>query len=529
MTTITLQIYILFILLIYFAFLLLSPDMHNATTTIYYSFRDWRTKDTYYVRVSQKLKDASAIITPDATHYAATTKISKKKHKKRLGHKKRGKKKGSLGGGFSIKIPKNLEQLRVVKLFPKDAPPGAKISFDHSHYVVDLDISIEEHIELVIVRYDVYRYWDPITKKIVRAQSSEPGVRYGAAYKGFVLTSYFCDNMPLSSIHNFLKRFLKSYACSKQAILEWIKEAGTTLKPYYNTLKELTKLAKSLGIDETGVRINAIRFWVWVLTTPAVVLYHLDEHRSREVAQQLLDGYNGLVTSDFFKAYDKLGVRHQRCLTHLIRKVVDAVNRAIKEVVKMQKKLKEYEASQNSKGEKKRKRGRPKKTVKLSKQDVEKLHREIEEKQHVIVTGINLIHFITSITSGKYEYDDALKAVKEVAEDIRKYKEFYHVGVLMKKYLGEIVEFLREPVDEKRKAWTNNDTERSVKAFAKYRRTRAFRSEEIVRAIVIVISVVESYRRVVGEFNYEVWVRLISGDFRDLEYFEEKVREMLQE
>ena len=46
---------------------------------------------------------------------------------------------------------------------------------------------------------------------------------------------------------------------------------------------------------------------------------------------------------------------------------------------------------------------------------------------------------------------------------------------------------------------------------------------DTVWSIVIVLSVVESYRRVVGEFSYDVWVRIRHGDFSDIERLEREV------
>ena len=36
-------------------------------------------------------------------------------------------------------------------------------------------------------------------------------------------------------------------------------------------------------------------------------------------------------------------------------------------------------------------------------------------------------------------------------------------------------------------------------------------------SIAVVLSVIESYRRLIGEFSYEMWVRIRTGDFEDLE------------
>ena len=510
--------FLAFIFIGYFIRDMLGPAVHRLTVNI--TFREYSHKKKYYIRIRQSLDICNAAIhgqtaLPNATSGDLATKIELQSI---ASTRKRGKKRGSKGGG--LKRPNvNESVLRTVKLVPKNAPPGAKLTLDHIHYVIDLDVAKGEYLKVQVTRYMIYRYWDPHQKRIIRTKGPEPSVRYGMRYRAFVLTLYYCDGLTVNDIYKLLKRIFGEKGCSKQAILAWIREASEILKPFYEELMSLAKLAKSIGVDETGVRIDGIKMWMWLLTTGFLVIYHLDSHRSRAVARKLLDGFTGLMTSDFFRVYDNLNVPQQKCLIHLMRKVADIVKKVAKDVLHKQAQLRMQEELRKSKSDatETRGRGRPRKITRMTDDELEQLREEIHRMMGVISMGGQLIWFISQLTKGKITYEEAMNHINSIIEQLSPYKEFRKVKKLLSKYSSELIEFLKWPSNMHRDAWNNNDTERCVKAFAKYRRRQSFRSTGTVVSIAIVLSVIESYRRLVGEFSYETWVRIRCGNFEDLE------------
>ena len=509
-------IFLAFIIIGYSIRALSEPAVRSTVVSL--TFREYFRREKCYIRIQQSLNLCNNAIRNSASPLHTdpdncSTKIEL--WPATIAHK-RGKKKGSKGGG--LRRPNaDKSMLRVVKLIPRGAPPGAKLTLDHTHHVIDLDIVKGVHIKVQITRYEIYRYWDPRRKRIVRAKGPEPGVRYGMRYRAFVLTLYYCDGLSVNAIYNFMKSFFGENCCSKQAILAWIREASEILKPFYDELTKLAKLAKSIGMDETGVRVNGVKMWMWLLTTGFLVIYHLDSHRSRAVAQKLLDGFTGLLTSDFFRAYDNLNCSQQKCLIHLMRKVADVMKKVAKEILHKQEQLRVQEELRESDAAGTRRKGRPKKVTRMTDDELEQLREEISRKINVASTGTQLIHFISQLTKGEISYEDARVRINEMIEQLKPYKELRKVRLLLSRYSSELIEFLKWPSDMHRDAWHNNDTERCVKAFAKYRRRQSFRSVSTVMSIAVVLSVIESYRRLIGEFCYEMWVRIRTGDFEDLE------------
>jgi predicted RecB family nuclease len=89
--------------------------------------------------------------------------------------------------------------------------------------------------------------------------------------------------------------------------------------------KMLTRILASpfVHIDETKLNIQGVDHYVWVLTDGLHVVFRLTETREPTLIQQMLDGYSGVLISDFYGGYDACNCRQQKCLVHLIRDLND--------------------------------------------------------------------------------------------------------------------------------------------------------------------------------------------------------------
>jgi hypothetical protein len=75
--------------------------------------------------------------------------------------------------------------------------------------------------------------------------------------------------------------------------------------------------------DETRINIQGTNWYVWVFTDGSHVIFKLNETRESIIAHQILDGYDGVLISDFYPGYDSLKCRQQKCLVHLVRDLND--------------------------------------------------------------------------------------------------------------------------------------------------------------------------------------------------------------
>jgi predicted RecB family nuclease len=77
--------------------------------------------------------------------------------------------------------------------------------------------------------------------------------------------------------------------------------------------------------DETRIRLHNKTAYVWVFTTLREVVYFYSETREGSLAQSALEGFKGVLVSDFYAAYDSIPCAQQKCLLHLMRDLNDAL------------------------------------------------------------------------------------------------------------------------------------------------------------------------------------------------------------
>jgi len=90
----------------------------------------------------------------------------------------------------------------------------------------------------------------------------------------------------------------------------------------YEDLKEKLRVAAAAHADETSWREDGINHYVWYAGNDDLALFHIDRHRSSEVAQSILgNNFSGVLNTDGYAAYNAVNAKdRQTCLAHLIRK-----------------------------------------------------------------------------------------------------------------------------------------------------------------------------------------------------------------
>src|SRR5246127_3039759 len=61
--------------------------------------------------------------------------------------------------------------------------------------------------------------------------------------------------------------------------------------------------------------------FVWVFTNMTTVAYVYAESREANILKDVLDGFRGVLVSDFYAAYDSVPCAQQKCLIHLMRDI----------------------------------------------------------------------------------------------------------------------------------------------------------------------------------------------------------------
>lgn len=93
-------------------------------------------------------------------------------------------------------------------------------------------------------------------------------------------------------------------------------------QPLYEDLKQKVRAVAAAHADETFWRQDGIGHYLWYAGSRRLALYHIDRHRSSQVAQSILgDQFGGVLHADGYEAYNAVNAKdRQTCLAHLIRK-----------------------------------------------------------------------------------------------------------------------------------------------------------------------------------------------------------------
>jgi hypothetical protein len=99
-----------------------------------------------------------------------------------------------------------------------------------------------------------------------------------------------------------------------------------SLSDAYDELKEAIPRQAQLGSDETSIKDNGKKHWVWCITSAAFSVFHIAQTRSREVLEQLVGtDFAGYLNFDYFSANCSFAwnywIKAQYCWAHLIRDI----------------------------------------------------------------------------------------------------------------------------------------------------------------------------------------------------------------
>ena len=157
------------------------------------------------------------------------------------------------------------------------------------------------------------------------------GGRYSLEFAVQVAVDKYADALPLERQVRIMKR--AGLVCDSQTLWDQIDALAKLLEPSYLALREYIIGADVIGADETWWRLmqkKANKKWyAWGLTTHDACWYKLADSRSAKLASEVLDGFEGTVLCDGYKAYETVAkecpnIKLAHCWAHVRRKFVEA-------------------------------------------------------------------------------------------------------------------------------------------------------------------------------------------------------------
>jgi hypothetical protein len=97
------------------------------------------------------------------------------------------------------------------------------------------------------------------------------------------------------------------------------RKAAAQGAPLYEDLRDKIRASNVVHGDETSWRSDGVGHYVWFAGNEHLAFFHIDRHRSAEVAKSIFgEHFDGTLVRDRYAAYNGIGVDWQVCLAHLI-------------------------------------------------------------------------------------------------------------------------------------------------------------------------------------------------------------------
>ncbi len=99
------------------------------------------------------------------------------------------------------------------------------------------------------------------------------------------------------------------------------RKAAARGEPIYEDLRDKIRASDVVHGDETSWHSDGVGHHVWFAGNENLAFFHIDRHRSAEVAKSIFgEDFAGTLVRDRYAAYNGIGVDWQVCLAHILTK-----------------------------------------------------------------------------------------------------------------------------------------------------------------------------------------------------------------
>ena len=110
------------------------------------------------------------------------------------------------------------------------------------------------------------------------------------------------------------------------AVCQLEQRIADKLLPDYEALIQQARQAQRLHADETSWYVGEPGHWLWVFTNDDLTLYEVNQHRSRQVIEQVLGThFAGTLICDCLSVYENYCDDQQKCYSHHLRAISTAL------------------------------------------------------------------------------------------------------------------------------------------------------------------------------------------------------------
>ena len=154
---------------------------------------------------------------------------------------------------------------------------------------------------------------------IARHRGCSSEGRFGPRALAHITLLKYDDRLPHRKVARALKREF-SLEITPATVLDVTRRVSTAIQDEYEEIKKRIRESKVVYADETSIRVNGDKYWIWVFTTETDTLVVIRHSRGKKVLKEVLGkGFRGIVVCDGHRSYSNFIHRLQRCWAHVLR------------------------------------------------------------------------------------------------------------------------------------------------------------------------------------------------------------------
>lgn len=167
-----------------------------------------------------------------------------------------------------------------------------------------------------------HRYYCKCCEKLVTAPCATdeiPNSYVGPHVLIQALILKYHHGLPFNKIKDVFKN-LNHFEISEGALSQALIRMSEWLKVEQSEILSGIRASPQIHVDETGWKISGTKHWLWAAVNKRLAYYRIAVSRGARVAREIVGtSYSGILSTDFYQAYDCLPGRKQKCLVHLLR------------------------------------------------------------------------------------------------------------------------------------------------------------------------------------------------------------------
>jgi predicted RecB family nuclease len=223
----------------------------------------------------------------------------------------------SQDGSKTLLVEKEIAIGNIPKICPECSGLELQVCREGSYTVYDLKF-MRNGIKRWVVRYRYSRYRCLKCRTEMTTYSRRP--TYGPNLRAFVV--YLMIELRLSNqkVAEHASLLFNLPLGATQAYHMKSAMAKKYTPTYQGILRQIVK-GRLIHADETNGVVKGGGHYIWVFANLTTVAYVYAESREATILEDVLDGFNGVLVSDFYAAYDSVPCAQQKCLIHLMRDI----------------------------------------------------------------------------------------------------------------------------------------------------------------------------------------------------------------